>query len=295
MVASRWQLRALLAVCFVTLAVHGGEISPVPVIAFAVLAVRGGESSLVPVSAAGHSGLALGRATPPSDRKLTVMVLSYESIEPGILDFMYEPIWSTLRAGFEAAPSRSQFNLVFAKCTTVQHSDVMLAKLQPGDFFLWVALSHVRLVNWKQLKSRGVYTVYYRSELIERCVRQSAGIVETWEYTHVNAMKQRALACNRSGDAAILRYLPPGYISVTQPLLRTVEEPLGEIAFIGYFQRRRHACAARIVANHSNEISIVRRTAWDDKSFTSLMARNLVHLYYSMETPNGELAVLGFD
>ncbi|KAJ1631927.1 hypothetical protein T492DRAFT_838799 [Pavlovales sp. CCMP2436] len=46
MVASRWQPRALLAVCFGTLAVHGGETSPVPVSAEMLSVLEGAGVSL---------------------------------------------------------------------------------------------------------------------------------------------------------------------------------------------------------------------------------------------------------
>lgn len=67
--------------------------------------------------------------------------------------------------------------------------------LRAGDVLVWVGIVHARKVKWKELRRRGVYTVYYQTEPMARVGRKvgveeaTTGTVDAdaiWDYSKAN-------------------------------------------------------------------------------------------------------------
>ena len=79
--------------------------------------------------------------------------------------------------------------------------------LRAGDVLVWVGIVHARKVKWKELRRRGVYTVYYQTEPMARVGRKV-----------VNAMHTPRAACR-----ALTRELPTRLGSAPTPCARCAE------------------------------------------------------------------------
>jgi hypothetical protein len=108
--------------------------------------------------------------------------------------FMYEPVSSTLLAGFQAYRRFGELNFTWAfvdmgRDMRDRMVEKVTAHLQRGEVFIWLGAhgKFERGVPFEELRERGVYTIWFRTEPNEPCQdRDHAGIDETWEYTHAN-------------------------------------------------------------------------------------------------------------
>ncbi|KAG8466998.1 hypothetical protein KFE25_000314 [Diacronema lutheri] len=131
-------------------------------------------------------------------------------------NFMYEPAWQTLVAGFAAyararAPGALRLTADPRGCSALKNATRQLGE---GDLFIWLGRLHHEQPPWVDLNKRGVHTVYYRTEPDEPCLstvartgaeRHAPTPAETWEYTHANS----AAGCT-AWPAPRSRYVPPG-------------------------------------------------------------------------------------
>ena len=95
----------------------------------------------------------------------TVLLWHGERPTDGHLAFMYWPVLATLIEGF-----REQ--LALSVVVGVGSSGALkreLASLRRGDTFLWMGPRHRRTQPWRELRRRGVRTVYYQTEPVHHC------------------------------------------------------------------------------------------------------------------------------
>jgi len=119
--------------------------------------------------------------------------------------FMFEPAMSTLRAGLEAY-ARPNVRFAHAILSRDQIAE-KAATLRPGDALVWLGFHGLEHVPWGALIRRGVRTVYYETEPIQRCRYARLGIAEQWHYSWRNLD-----ICRQSGPGSGMthRYVPPG-------------------------------------------------------------------------------------
>jgi hypothetical protein len=115
--------------------------------------------------------------------------------------FTFKPFMDVLTKGFESIGIKS----------TEKYNNYKWEDFRQGDILIWIGRDGVMTVPWEYLKQRGVYTIYYHTEIYTRFLNtvhhHSKNINEIWTYsTDVsNSMKHSNMDC-------IIRYIPTGYI-----------------------------------------------------------------------------------
>lgn len=137
-----------------------------------------------------------------------VMVWQGERNEDGHLAFMYWPVMSTLVQGFRHAA----VELVAGAGLTREYKR-QLARLRPGDIFVWVGLNERLSQPWSGLGQRRVKRIYYQTEPTPRhdCTHLTRPykieVEEVWEFSHHNIE-----GCAKQTGAPKFRFVPPGFL-----------------------------------------------------------------------------------
>jgi hypothetical protein len=202
------------------------------------------------------------------------------------LAFMYSPAVLTLRTAFERfARSKPAGAIVIdQKCPTdVDPYDVeaCTASLRRGDLFVWVG-AYARDVPWKQLRARGVRTMYYRTEAAEACLdndpraeaSDEAPIApdETWEYTWTNV--HNASTCPHVASLPTSRFLPPGAVETPRVRRKRSAVPTpAPIFFVGqsWLGPTRGACLSQLERELPPNTLRRESAAWTAEMFRKLI------------------------
>ena len=112
-------------------------------------------------------------------RRRIVMIWQGERNDDGRLGFMYWPAVGTLLRGFrEAQDVELVVGLGFSTRWLAS-----LKRLRPGDAYLYVGIAGMFGQPWRQLRNRGVRTVYYQSEPARFCKWHRHRFDELWDYS----------------------------------------------------------------------------------------------------------------
>lgn len=144
---------------------------------------------LISVAMRAVNDLSIARSTDGltvrTGRLMQVLVLQISREGRWNIRFMYEPAFQTLIDGFSVYSQRNMLNFTATNNMPLNRSEINCATsvLQNGDVFIWLGLAGSGEVPWVELRGRGVYTVYYRTEPKGPCMFRHHGVDETWE-TH---------------------------------------------------------------------------------------------------------------
>lgn len=173
-------------------------------------------------------------------RRARAMLWQGEKNTVGRLGFMYWPVMSTLLEGFRHTDAAVAVGVGFS---LAYHEE--LARLRRGDMLVWVGINGRNSQPWRELRSRGVRTVYYNTEPVDApgmCVRghvvdevcsSHAGLctapgttqdparprvfLQVWDFSHFNL--ERCARRSRYGKPPRRqRFVPPGYVRSALPV-----------------------------------------------------------------------------
>jgi hypothetical protein len=200
--------------------------------------------------------------------------------------FLYEPVASTLAAAFLRYMRYTELNLTWAfevKDTDRKSGSSMrermlerTAYLQRGDVFLWLG-AHGKVekgVPLQELRERGVYTIYYRTEPFEPCQRPGlGGLDETWEYTHVNVRQK----CEHARPLS--RFVPPGANELS---LNRFRPPAGDniLTFVGHvgMGMLRAQCFQNLTAELGNSVLVSEYNMKSEDAFATRLTNRTFFL-----------------
>lgn len=171
--------------------------------------------------------------------------------------FMYAPLLRTLEMGLGVQH--------------VEWSEDMYAQIHPGDIFVFAGVWGVEHVNWKRLRQRGAYLIYYQSEPCwGQCYFTRASVDEMWDYAWANID-----ACKRHKDAPILRYVPIGDY--------TQHSPVGSIGatspmmFLGGIKTWRKADWTTLKGSLGSHL-VHRYDVWNERTFQDVLSKHVFFL-----------------
>jgi len=199
--------------------------------------------------------------------------------------FMFHPavatVESMLKAYAQGADEVNVVSLIFP----LQQVGLALERLTAGDVLIWFGRYGVKSVPWRVLHSKGVKTIYYRTEPQEPTC-PPAGVDETWEYTYANMQP-----CTFRGKYALgKRYVPPGYTppdSGHPPPL----PPSTNLTFIGSvnanlgtrgpaFHHRRQRCFADLKRRLPPGELRFTSSAWTEEEYASIVEKSAIFLSF---------------
>jgi hypothetical protein len=217
--------------------------------------------------------------------KSQVMLMHLSNPE---LDWMYLPAWETLVEGFLAYPRSHALNVTEGRVATAESIRPAVAGLSRGDMLVWIGSPLFEEVPWRQLRARGVFTVYYRTEPHEACrYVLKHDVDETWEYTlkHVDTRRTDCSQKKHRSKASVSRYIPPGYLqrrtARIKPEFREGVPP--KLTFFGNVQfGERAKCKAQIEADlqswQSRDALHLVNNVWGQDALDAHMANNSLYL-----------------
>ena len=164
----------------------------------------------------------------------------------GHLRFMYKPFMETLR------PLEDRM--------FVYRNNVDPSAIPAGSTFVWVGIHLANRVPWRELREKGVRTVYYQTEYQTGCAMTNRSVDEIWDYSLLNIDN-----CRMHRQAPLLRYVPVSvqtWVPAIWPQLS-----LGRLEFFGGVQYGRQGCYA-----HVDRSWVVKSeySVWSETSFENL-------------------------
>jgi hypothetical protein len=131
------------------------------------------------------------------------------------LPYLYSPVTSTLRAGFQ---NLSVEVTVGSGTRGAEAADFRgnLSNLVAGDVYIWVGMGRaieMRESPWRDLQRRGVLTVLYQTEPVDGCKAFRAGgkrevaVDEIWDFSLHNL-----LGCIGRPDRPLARHVPIAHV-----------------------------------------------------------------------------------
>ena len=195
------------------------------------------------------------------------------------LEFMYKPVMDTLVDGFRAVPPSiaakiglprivhgfgvSAFRALAARLLRPAQVQVKVfptvssapqtgsCTLGSGDVFIWIGPVGSDVPPWRELRRRGVRTIYFQTEPSDACQFARSDAQEIWEFSWHNFD-----ACARRLPVGLtMRYVPLGYHAPpVRELAATLRTPQfsgrrgTELLFFGYpfYKSGRGSCYARL-------------------------------------------------
>jgi hypothetical protein len=205
-----------------------------------------------------------------------MLVLIWQRRADPWLQFMYQPVVSTLVAGFQMAPPGNREVLVRCGAGWVPALGRAAQRLEHGDVFILVGSNGMWQpgpVPWALLQRTGVRRVLYQTEPTHRCLacQGKACYDELWDFSLHNLD-----ACSGgAGGNVTLRHVPPGAVPSIHPSASGTSRPgqgPGPLLFVGsvsFPQRRRCMSALRknLSALATRDAMRLVERAFDDDTF----------------------------
>ena len=174
--------------------------------------------------------------SPKQPRASKLHILACHGVGRVDLGFMYAPLLSTLKIGFEALGHE------FSVCGAASQANGSALLHEPAPFSMLVFIGDKgpQAVPWLQLRSRGVHTVMYNTERTRPgfpCASNDGRnwldpgdgtpilVDELWDYSQCNIA-----ACAEAAPTLRQRYVPPGFVPST-PVRQG--DHLGPLVFVG--------------------------------------------------------------
>ena len=105
------------------------------------------------------------------------------------LQFMYKPVMHTLQGLEDHSITIS--------------NEIDVSKIPYNSTFVWVGVFGLHTVPWRNIRARGIRTVYYQTEPEQRCVLTTSTVDEIWDFSWYNIKN-----CEGKHEAPVLRYVP---------------------------------------------------------------------------------------
>jgi hypothetical protein len=200
------------------------------------------------------------------------------------IDSMYEPMKSTLIAGVREYAGRRHFR--FSHAIVHDNGIPQISHVaNRGDMFIWLGEAGRNTVPWRNLRRRGVFSIYFQTEAWDNsCALYARDVDEMWDYSFHNIEECRnsnsTFSTKQNNTPPTLRWVPVAALHAKHQAGHPQQSPplffLGTVARAKSFAR--YWCIRHLLESLGHGRLKIRDNVWTEDEYAHLIQTHDIFL-----------------